>query len=103
MIRVQVESVEIQTKNGTSQRTGKPYAIREQEAWGYFCGPDGKPHPHPQKMRITLGDQDQPYPVGTYIIAPESLYPDRYGQVTCRVRLRPVAAPAAAAAPRSAA
>lgn len=90
MIKVQIESTAVETKQGTSQRTGKPYAIREQEAWGYFTDPEGKPHPHPQRIRITLGDEQQPYATGLYIIAPESMYPDRFGQVTVRAKLRPL-------------
>ena len=97
MIKVQVEKVEVEEKRGTSQRTGKPYAIREQSAWGYFCDQEGRPHPHPQQVRITLGDLQEPYPVGAYVIADESFYPDRYGQVSCRVKLRPVAAAAQSA------
>ncbi|NMG73123.1 hypothetical protein GO611_23910, partial [Azoarcus communis SWub3 = DSM 12120] len=44
------------------------------------------PHPHPQKIRLTLGDDQQPYPVGAYVMADESHYPDRFGQVTTRRR-----------------
>ncbi len=97
MIKVEITDETFQIKQGTSQRTGKPYSIREQEAWGYFYSPDGKAHPHPQRIRVSLGDMQEPYKRGMYQIAPESFYPDRFGQVTCRVQLRP-AAPAVAKA-----
>lgn len=90
MIKVQIESTEVQVKQGTSQRSGKAYSIKEQEAWGYFTDPQGKPHPHPQKIRLTLGDEQQPYPVGAYVMADESHYPDRFGQVTTRAKLIPL-------------
>lgn len=90
MIKVQIESTEVEVKQGTSQRSGKAYSIREQDAWGYFTDPAGKPHPHPQRIRITLGDEQQPYATGSYIIAPSSLYPDRFGQVTTRAKLIPL-------------
>lgn len=90
MIKVQIESSAVEMKQGTSSKTGRPYAIREQEAWGYFTDPEGKPHPHPQRIRISLGDEQQPYATGSYIIAPQSFYPDRFGQITTRARLIPL-------------
>lgn len=99
MIQIKIEDVAVETKQGTSSKTGKPYSIREQTAWGLFCDQNGKQHPHPMRIRLTLDDQAAPYPVGTYTLAPESLYPDRFGQITIRAKLRPVAA---AAAPKAA-
>lgn len=92
MIQIEVKSAQVETKTGTSSKTGKPYQIAEQEAWGHFTDQHGKPHPYPQKIRITLEDGRQPYAVGTYTLAPESLYPDRFGQITIRAKLKPIAA-----------
>ena len=100
MIKVEITDEQFELKQGTSSKTGKPYAIREQDAWGYFYGPDGKPHPHPMRIRITLGDQQEPYKRGLYQISPASFYPDRFGQVTCRVQLVPLVA--SQSAPRAA-
>lgn len=97
MFKVQVETTVFDLKQGTSAKTGKPYSIREQEAWMYGFGRDGKQHPHPQKIKLTLDDDQQPYPVGTYQIDPASLYVDRFGQVAIRVRLRSVVQQAKAA------
>lgn len=95
MLKVQIESTFIKPKNGTSAKTGKPYSIREQEAWAVCYGKDGKPYPHPQRVVLTL-DDDQPeaYPIGAYILDPASIYIDRFGQFAIRARLRP--APVAA-------
>lgn len=98
MIQIEVKSAEVQTKTGTSSKTGKAYQIAEQEAWGHFADQHGKPHPYPQKIRLTLEDGRAPYPVGTYTLAPESLYPDRFGQITIRAKLKPIAASLAKAA-----
>lgn len=97
MIRIEVKSAEVHTKSGTSSKTGKPFQIAEQEAWGLFYDQNGKPHPYPQKIRITLDDGRAPYPVGNYQLAPESLYPDRFGQITIRAKLQPVASTLSAA------
>jgi len=97
MLKVQVETTVFNLKQGTSAKTGKPYSIREQEAWMFGYGRDGKQQPHPQKIKITLDDDQNPYEVGTYQIDPASLYVDRFGQVAIRVRLRQIAQAAKAA------
>lgn len=94
MLKVEVQTQVVDVKNGTSAKTGKPYSIREQEAWCYFYDKDGKPYPHPQKIKLTLDDDQQPYPLGNYIFDLNSLYADRFGQVAIRARLRAAAAPA---------
>lgn len=99
MLKIQVETLVVDAKNGTSAKTGKPYSIREQEAWAFTYDRDGKPHPHPQRIRLTLDDdQLQPYPIGTYQLDPASLYVDRFGQIAIRARLRPMVQAATKAA-----
>jgi len=91
MLKIQVETMMVDAKNGTSAKTGKPYSIREQEAWMYGFDREGKQHPHPQRIRLTLDDDQQPYPVGTYQLDPSSIYVDRFNQIAIRARLRAVA------------
>lgn len=98
MIKIEVENAQVQERTGTSSKTGKAYRIREQEAWGWFHDVEGRVQRHPQRIRIALGDEQQPYQPGMYQLAPESLYPDRFGQVSCRVRLKALAASAPKAA-----
>lgn len=90
MLNIQVETTIVDTKTGTSAKTGKPYCIREQEAWMYGYDRDGKPHPHPQRIRLTLDDDQVPYAVGKYTLCPSSIYVDRFNQIAIRARLRPV-------------
>ena len=91
MLKIQVETMVVDAKNGTSAKTGKPYFIREQEAWMFGFDREGKPHPHTQRIRLTLDDDQQPYPVGTYQLDPASIYVDRFNQIAIRARLRSVA------------
>lgn len=91
MLKIQVETMVVDAKNGTSAKTGKPYSIREQEAWMYGYDREGKPHPHPQRVRLTLDDDQKPYEVGTYQLCPSSIYVDRFNQIAIRARLRAVA------------
>lgn len=93
MVKIQVESVSVELKQGVSAKNGKAYSIREQEAWMFGVGRDGKPQPHPQRIKITLDDEQQsPYPLGTYTLDPASLYVDRFGQIAIRARLKAAAA-----------
>ena len=90
-IKVEIKSAEVEVKNGTSQRTGKPYSIREQVGWGFFVDAHGKPQPYPQRIRLTIEEGEEPYAPGTYQLAPASFYPDRFGQLSCRAKLQPIA------------
>lgn len=96
-MKVQIETTVVDAKNGTSAKTGKPYSIREQEGWAYTYDREGKPHPHPQKIRLTLDDDQRPYEVGTYTLDPASIYVDRFGQIAIRAKLRAVVQQAKAA------
>jgi len=98
MIKIEIQSTEVETKSGTSSKTGKPYSISEQDGWGYFHDQSGKVHPHPMKIRIMLEKDQAPYAPGLYTLAPESLYPDRFGQITIRPKLKALVASAKQAA-----
>lgn len=101
MLKVSVETEVVDVRRGVSAKTGKPYEIREQEAWMFGFGRDGQPQKHPQKIKLTLDDDQKPYGLGGYILDPASIYVDRFGQVAIRARLR-FAAQAAPAQPKAA-
>lgn len=88
MLKVEVVTSMVDTKGGISAKTNKPYSIREQEAWVTFYSREGKPNPHPSKVKLTLDADQDPYEIGDYIIDPASLYADRFGQIAIRARLR---------------
>ncbi|MCZ2152945.1 MAG: G5P family DNA-binding protein [Bryobacterales bacterium] len=92
MINIEVKSTEVIVKSGNSARTGKPYSIREQVAvYAFLHDRDGKPNPYPTRVSVTLRDEQEPYPVGLYTLAPESLYADRFAQLSLVPVLRSVA------------
>lgn len=104
MLRVEITSVEVTTKSGVSQRSGKPYSIREQEVWVHTCDKEGRVRPHPERVLVTLDEGQAPYPPGSYSICPSSFLVDRFRMLDLRLRLRPAnSATVAAAAARSAA
>jgi hypothetical protein len=92
MWKVEVEKAVIAVKSGVSARTQKPYQMREQEAWMYAFDENGQPYKHPQKISFVVPD-DQPnaYPIGVYFVHPGSVYVDKWGQASVKVRLMPAA------------
>jgi len=94
-IKIEVSSDTVITRSGISARTGKPYSMREQEAYAHTVSRDGQPSKYPQRIKITLGDTQAPYQPGLYTVAPESFYTDRFESLTLGLVLRPL--PAASA------
>lgn len=87
-IRVAIENEQVEVKSGTNSRG--PWQIREQECWAYLCNRDGTPQKHPSRIVVTLEDNQQPYPIGDYTVAPTSFYVGQYGSLMFRARLHPV-------------
>ena len=58
MLKVIIDSTEVQTKSGTSRR-GSPYTIREQGAF-LQCGREMR------RLKVSLSDGHEPYAPGTY-------------------------------------
>jgi len=90
MIKIEVSSAAFDQKAGVSARTGKPYSIREQEAWAFLTDRDGKAQPHPSRIRISLRDDEQAYAPGMYQLDPSSVYVGDFNQLNIRARLRPL-------------
>jgi hypothetical protein len=92
MPRIEIESTQIKERSGKSERTGREYNIREQQALLFKAGSR-----YPDKIKITLDEDARPYPVGVYELDDESFYPSRYGSLEVRPVLVPVAAAVKAA------
>lgn len=78
MLRVVVESEEVNEKSGISPRTQKPYRIREQGAYVYLVDASGKEKRFPTHVRLNLEDDQAPYKVGEYHLSLSSLYVGRF-------------------------
>lgn len=98
MIRVEINSSQVETKSGTSTRTGKSYVIREQECWVHTTDNNGQKRSHPERAVVPLSDSQAPYPPGNYMICPSSIYVGRFGMVGIRLRLKPATSATGAAA-----
>ena len=63
---------------------GRAYHIREQLAYLHKSG-----QPYPDKIRVQLERDQQPYAPGGYELDESSFYPDRYGKLAVRPKLKP--------------
>lgn len=85
--------LKIQVSDETVTKTTRgSYTFFEQKAWAIFKDSNGKDQPHPQEIVIQLPrptDEDyakgievpEGHKHGDYILSPQSLYRNRYGQL----------------------
>jgi len=92
MIKIEIDSDNIEVKHVTARRDGREYQIPEQNA---FLHTPGQKYPTP--FRLTL-DKNQPaYRPGMYQLDLNSIGVDRFGSLTLfKVKLLPI--PAASSA-----
>lgn len=81
MIKIEIKDASVQTRNGNSPKTGKPYSIRSQEAWAHTVNRAGNLNPYPEKITINLNDDQQGYPPGMYQLQPQSIYVGDFGSL----------------------
>lgn len=79
-IRIEIESVEVSTKSGTS-KAGKPFSLREQKGYAFMLDEKGQPRRHPQEIRFILEGESAPYAIGMYTLDLSSIYVGRFGNL----------------------
>ena len=79
---VEVKQPDVRVREGVSQRTGKPYRMREQEGWIFLPG-----SPYPERVKLSLEDDASPYPVGLYPVSQDSFFVGKYQELQVRLRL----------------
>lgn len=94
MIRIEVKTTEVTTRNGNRQ-DGSAWQIRAQEAYAHTLDPvNGKPRAYPERISLQLDNNQLPFPVGIYELSPASIYVGDFGRLMMG---RPQLVPAAAA------
>lgn len=78
MIKIEIKSTDIFPFSGISKATGKPFSIRNQEAYAFTFDEHGQQRPYPELIKISLNENQLPYPVGFYILKPESVFVDKF-------------------------
>lgn len=94
MILVTVSQTAVRELSGNAKTTGRPYHLRFQNAYAHTVDSDGNAPPFPEKFEISLRAEQQPYPVGKYVLEASSVYVDRDGRLAITPRLKPYVAPA---------
>lgn len=80
---IEITSTHVDVRNGTSQRTGKPYSIYEQQAYMHTG------EPYPVRIKINLESGQNAYQPGNYDLHPSSFFADRFGSMSVRPVLVP--------------
>lgn len=86
-LSVEIKSTKLQTFSGIAKRTGLPYEITKQTGW-IDLGKD-----YPQEIELNIEKGNDAYPVGFYILSPDSFYVDRNKNVCIRPVLQAPVAP----------
>ena len=74
-MKIEIVNQEFEQISGTD-RNGRPFNMRKQQAYASLEG-----QKYPTAIMITLGENQQPWPVGMYEVGGGSFYVDRYGQL----------------------
>lgn len=90
-IVIEIENAQITTRSGTSERTGKPYTIREQQALMFREG-----ERYPERIKVTLDEGMSAYPPGLYTLSDASFSVSRFGAMQVRPLLLRIASEKAA-------
>lgn len=99
MIKIEIKSTDIEPFSGISKTTGKPFAIRNQEAYAYTFDKNGVLRPYPELIKLSLEDNQLPYPIGFYQMAPQTVFVDKFQRLAIgRPSLLPAQIPQRSAA-----
>lgn len=88
MIKIEIKDATVSTRSGN--KNGRDWSMRSQEAWAHTVNRAGNLNPYPEKLSITLEDDQAPYAPGIYQLMPASLYVGDFGSLRLG---RPVLAP----------
>jgi hypothetical protein len=87
-MKIEIQSSEVKSRSGTSQKTGRPYTIREQQAYAHI-----PTSAYPVEISINLRGDEQPWSPGMYQLDDASFFVDRFKSLSIgTLTLRPIAA-----------
>lgn len=91
-LTVEIKSDAVETRNGMSARTNRPYSIRSQTGYIICYDAQGNKQPYPERISLNLEDNQQAYPVGHYLLDTDKcIYVGDFGRLMLgRPKLTPV-------------
>lgn len=89
-MKIEIVSADVREQSGVSQKTGKNYHIRKQQAFAHLDG-----QRYPVSFVLNVSHDCQPYAAGFYSIDDTSFYVDRFGRLGLpqELKLVPVVSP----------
>jgi hypothetical protein len=91
MIKIEIAGTGFDERSGT--KNGKPWVIREQEAYAHVLDDKGKPMKYPVLCTVPLERDQAPYQPGFYTLDPRSVLVGDFKRLGLgRVKLLPLKA-----------
>lgn len=81
MIYVEIKNATVNTRTNPPESATK-WTIHEQQGWAHLYDRDGSKRPFPELINIRIDKPDQAYPLGVYMLQPQSIYKNRYNSLT---------------------
>ncbi|HCT9709919.1 TPA: DNA-binding protein [Citrobacter werkmanii] len=75
IVEISPDQAKYDERSGVSQKTGKPWIMREQQGYIHLGGT------YPRLFKFTLGDNQVAYPAGKYKVSLSSFNVDRYSNL----------------------
>jgi hypothetical protein len=94
MTKITITKPDLNIVKGVSAKNGKPYELRIQTGYLHSIDADGVAGEIPDKFEFILGDGENAYPRGNYLLAPSALFVGRDGRLSVNTRLVPITTPA---------
>lgn len=79
MIKIEIKDSKVTSRSGN--KNGRDWSMRTQEAWAHTVSRNGQPNAYPEKISITLEENQNAYEVGNYQLMPASLWVGDYGSL----------------------
>ena len=85
-IKLEIKSTKRFNNSGVSKRTGKDYSIDSQQAYLHV-----ENKAYPVECSVNLEPNQDVYPIGYYDLTDDSIYVDRFNNLTLAPKLTPLA------------
>jgi len=88
-IRVEVREA-VKNRRDVPTKSGNVATFFEQPVWALLFDRSGKVKPYPEEIVLPLKENEEPYPPGQYVLAPASVWANRFKRLDLAPKLLPV-------------
>lgn len=91
MIKIEIKNTTKTRREITRKSDNKVMVFYEQQAWAHTYNQSGELNAYPSEIIISLEADQQPLAVGIYMLAPESIFVDKFKHLAIgRNKLKPL-------------